>query len=359
MKILRLGVCILVVTAATLCTAIGVSPLTMPHIPSESELASQIALAKRFKGFDQFRNWTCLGVSDLQLKFEQSCLKSSLEDNANDSLVSFIIEYSMPSSYSKNHIPYSCQFRFQFRNSTMSNEDTLSSQCEGLVQLIERSEEIPGVRLFIERTRPSSGKISLWGKTFDWFSQQDSLTYCYRDTWTDFYPNFTFCDSGLLDNLEGFMSATPHPQTGEFRENSGIGFAKVVAENLYVRSSIVPESKSDYYTTGYNGIRSFRLHNSKKWTTFPEFSLAHIALRGDPLFLKSKCVVDRSDSTGVCVYSTQGDDWTQTSKRVIIATRCSQNGSLSAYSIPIGENNVPGDATEIDPSIIEVTNSQR
>jgi hypothetical protein len=148
MKILRLGVCTLVVTAATLCTAIGVSPLTMPHIPSESELASQIALAKKFKGFDQFRNWTCLGVSDLQLKFEQSCLKPSLEDNANDSLVSFIIEYSMPSSYSKNHIPYSCQFRFQFRNSTMSNEDTLSSQCEGLVQLIERSEEIPGVRLF-------------------------------------------------------------------------------------------------------------------------------------------------------------------------------------------------------------------
>lgn len=359
MKFPSLRICLLIVTAATSCSTVFASQGTMVLVPTESDLAAQITLARKFRGFDQFRGWTFLGVSNLRLEFEQGCLRTLPDETANDSLVSFVVALSMPSSYSKNHVQYSCEFNFQFRNSTIMNGDTLLSQCEGLVDLIRASEEIPGVRLFIERTRPSNGKVSQRERTFDWFSQKDSLSYCYRDTWTDFYPNFTFCDSALLENLEGFLSAIPHPQTAEFRRNSGIGFAKVIAENLYVRSSIVPESKSDYYSTGYNGIRSFRLHNSKKWTTFPEFELAHIALRGDPLFLNSKCVVDRSDSTGVCIYLTQGDDWTQTNKRVVIAARCSNNESLSAYSIPIRENNVPGDATEIDPSVLEINDPHR
>lgn len=198
-----------------------------------------------------------------------------------DTIVSLSFKYSLPLNYSSRNVSYTLVMTYQFRDSICINENELYDFCKAIPSLINNIESTKNSVLFLENSKPNNGFITCCVNSIEWFGKRDTLKASYKSETECHYQSFTFNDSILLDSLSLYLGKWKSPQIQQFQENIKIRYAKRTSQRIRVSSGSSCSGNNEYFIglVGLGTIGSFRLSNSKNWSTFKEYIFAQSAAK--------------------------------------------------------------------------------
>lgn len=161
------------------------------------------------------------------------------------------------------------------------------------------------------------------------------------------FPFFTFRNSRLLDSLSQYLLPWKMPRIEQFHRNSTMRYAKRIAGRIQVSSSATCDGDHEFFhghvTLG--GIGSFRLRNSKDWSTFDEYVHARAAVEQ---YLQSSemcdCTIDESLESGFIVLPPDPKRFCRAcGNTLFVGVSCPNNSESIAVSVQLMEYYRTGD----------------
>jgi len=196
---------------------------------------------------------------------------------ATDSVVPVVVELSVPREYSPLGIKYTSQVVFKFRHDSLLEYASTWIDCGDYRSIFEYAESREAVRLFVDATAVTTGIYALRGKsrTFYYDSNTgDTLQFEYYyskdSTIHDYIRRFTLLNPKLLEKLEVFFGEWVPAQLSEFRNNVGIGFARLTRNHFFVNSVAGGNESVASFSAAHSMrfVTGFRLPNNMDWSTF-------------------------------------------------------------------------------------------